>query len=464
MRKTLEKLLEVAEPERVAQRKLALEVAEAALAAVEPGAAIRHVLHYEPLSQSLSVAGQVYNLKDYQRIVVVGAGKASAPMAATLYAILGDRISAGAINIKYGYGLADNVSVGPIVLQEAGHPVLDQAGLAGTRHITELLQPLTAEDLVIAVISGGASALLELPVAGVSLADMQVLTEALLRAGATINQFNAVRKHLSQVKGGNLARLAAPATMIGLIVSDVVGSPLDVIGSGPGAPDTSTFATAWQVLETFNLTRGSSPLPATILTHLQKGLAGEVAETPKPNDSLFAKVQNVIVADNRVAALAAVAKAGELGLNPLLLSTFIEGEAREVARSLAGMAKEVLTYGTPLAPPACILVGGETTVTVHGSGKGGRNQELALAAALALAGYTDFMVLALATDGTDGPTDAAGAICDAATLAQAQALGLDAHAFLRNNDAYHFFEQLGDLLLTGPTNTNVNDLTMLFCF
>jgi hydroxypyruvate reductase len=175
-------------------------------------------------------------------------------------------------------------------------------------------------------------------------------------------------------------------------------------------------------------------------------------------------LQNVIVADNRVAALAAVAKASELGLNPLLLSTFIEGEAREIARSLAGMAKEVLTYSTPLARPACLLVGGETTVTVRGSGKGGRNQELALAAALALAGYTDFIVLALATDGTDGPTDAAGAICDAATLAQAQALDLDAHAFLKNNDAYHFFEQLGDLLITGPTNTNVNDLTMLFCF
>lgn len=460
--KNFETLLQV-EPPRRTRREVALQVVSAALAAVEPGAAIHNALHFDEATGELRVENRRYNLNAYNRIIVVGAGKASAPMAAALYQLLGARITAGWVNVKYGYCLAPHEESGPIIIHEAGHPILDEAGVSGTLQIVELLQDLTAQDIVISLISGGASALLELPVAGVTLAEMQNLTEALLRAGATINQINAVRKHLSQVKGGNLARLAAPATHIGLIVSDVVGSPLDVIGSGPTAPDTATFQTAWQALETFGLTN-SNLVPAPILEHLRRGVAGAVEDTPKPGDSIFERVQNVIVADNRVAALAAATQAQALGFHTLLLSTFLEGEAREVVRGLASIVKEILTYGTPLARPACILVGGETTVTVRGDGKGGRNQEMGLAAALALAGYTDFTLIPLATDGSDGPTDAAGVIVEADTLSRAARLGLDANAFLARNDAYHFFQSLGDLLLTGPTNTNVNDLTLFFAF
>lgn len=458
----LQKMLEVPEPVQRQRREIALQVVEAALAAVDPAKAVRQVVSFDATTAQLTVAGRNYDLNAFDRIIVVGAGKAGTPMAAAIYSILGNRVTDGAINVKYGH-LDAELETGPIAIQEAGHPILDEAGIAGTRQILRLLQNLTSRDLVIALFSGGGSALMELPVDGVTLADMQAVSDALLRAGATINQLNAVRKHLSQVKGGNLARLAGPATVISLIVSDVVGSPLDVIASGPTAPDSSTFAAAWQVLTDFNLTE-VGPLPASVVAHLQQGLAGTIADTPKSDDKLFEKVQNVIVADNRVAAMAAAAKAQELGLQTLLLSTYVEGEAREVARVLAGLTKEILTFNQPIARPACILVGGETTVTVRGNGKGGRNQELGLAFALALVGYRDFLLVPLATDGTDGPTDAAGAIVEDSTLARATNLNLDAADFLRRNDAYNFFSQLNDLLLIGPTNTNVNDLTLLFIF
>jgi hydroxypyruvate reductase len=289
---------------------------------------------------------------------------------------------------------------------------------------------------------------------------MQALTGVLLKSGATINQLNAIRKHLSQVKGGQLARLAAPATLIGLLLSDVVGSPLDVIGSGPTVPDTSTFQAVWEIIEGLGLI-AAGQVPPAILKHLKRGLGGEIPETPKPGDPLFERVQNVIVGDNRVAALAALHKAHALGFTPLLLSTFIEGEAREVARVLVGIARETLASGWPVARPACLLAGGETTVTVGGAGLGGRNQELALAAALALEGLDDVMIVPLATDGSDGPTDAAGAFAEGDTVALARQKGLDPADFLRRNDAYHFFEATGGLLKTGPTNTNVNDLTLI---
>jgi hydroxypyruvate reductase len=292
----------------------------------------------------------------------------------------------------------------------------------------------------------------------VSLADLQQVTDLLLRSGATIGEMNAVRKHLSQVKGGQLARAAAPATLVALILSDVVGSPLDAIASGPTAPDESTFAEAWAVLERYGLV---DQAPPAVVAHLQRGLRGEVPETPKPGDPVLARVTNVIVGSNRLAALAALARAGELGMHALLLSTFVEGEAREVGRVLAGVAREVAQHDQPLPRPACIVAGGETTVTVRGSGRGGRNQELALGAALGLAGLERVLVASLATDGSDGPTDAAGALADGTTLARAEALGLDAYASLAANDSYRFFQALGDLLITGPTNTNVNDLMVV---
>jgi hydroxypyruvate reductase len=327
--------------------------------------------------------------------------------------------------------------------------------------MADLLATATGRDLVLAVISGGGSALLTLPATGLTLADLQQTTDLLLRSGATIVELNAVRKHLSQVKGGGLARLAGEARVASLILSDVVGDPLDVIASGPTAADPTTFADAWTVLERYNLV---ARVPGAVRERLQAGVEGSLPDTPKPDAALLQRVHNVVVGSNRLAAEAAVLAASEVGLNTLLLSTFVEGEACQVARVAAALAKELATYDRPVSRPACLVWGGETTVTVRGLGKGGRNQELALAAAVAMAGLPGVLLVALGTDGTDGPTDAAGAVANGETMARARSLGLDPAAHLENNDAYPFFDALGDLVRTGPTGTNVNDLLLLFAF
>jgi hydroxypyruvate reductase len=302
------------------------------------------------------------------------------------------------------------------------------------------------------------------PVPGVSLADLQTLTRVLLGCGATINQINTIRKHLSQLKGGRLAQLAAPAAVVSLILSDVVGDPLEVIASGPTVPDPTTFQDAWSILARHNILQD---VPPSITSHLSAGLEGGVPETPKPGDPIFDGVQNVIVGSNRLAAQAAAAEARRRGWQTLLLTTFLEGEAREVGRVIAGLAKglarneTMVPVGRPVSKPTCLVLGGETTVTLRGDGKGGRNQELALAAALALVGWEGILLASLGTDGTDGPTDAAGAFADGASMARAVQLGLNAEVYLARNDAYHFFQQLGDLIITGPTRTNVNDLILV---
>ena len=344
---------------------------------------------------------------------------------------------------------------------KASHPVPDAQGLAGAQRILDLVTGLSERDLVVCLISGGGSALLPLPAPGITLNDLQVLTGLVLRSGATINEFNAVRKHCSQIKGGQLARISMPATLVSLILSDVVGSPLDTIASGPTVPDPSTYFDAFRVLERRGILER---VPSSVVAHLQQGMAGEIPETPKPGDDCFQRVQNVIIGDNRIAARSAHAQAQSLGMRSQILTTYAEGEAREVARVCAALAKEMAETGMPLTPPACLILGGETTVTVRGEGKGGRNQELALASALALESWERTMVVCLATDGTDGPTDAAGALATGATVARARALGLDAIDHLTKNDAYPFFSALGDLIFTGPTNTNVNDLLFVFAF
>jgi len=437
------------------RRQQALRVLAAALAAVEPGAALRAAVRRE--GEALIVGARRYDLGAYRRVLVVGGGKAGAPMAAALEGVLGDRITAGVINVKTGYsGPTERIAV-----REAGHPVPDAAGVAGARAMRDLLRGATAEDLVICLISGGGSALMTLPVEGVSLDEMQALTGELLRSGAPIQAINAVRKHLEQLKGGRLAQIAQPATVIALILSDVVGSPLDVIASGPTAPDPTTYADAWGAIERYGL---ADRLPPGIARALRGGLAGEMPDTPKPGDAALARVQNVILADNARAAQAARAEAARLGFHTLLLSTFVEGEAREVGRVVAALAKEVARSDQPAPRPACLLLGGETTVIVRGAGKGGRNQELALAAALAIQGEADALIASLATDGTDGPTDAAGGLVDGATVARGAALGLSAQTALDANDAYPYLDAVGDLLVTGPTNTNVNDLIAVFVF
>lgn len=432
-----------------------LAIIEAALQAVDPAEAVRRNIVLE--GNTLHVGTAIYDLRQYEHVYVVGAGKASAAMGLALEDILGERITAGWINVKDGYTAPTRT----ITIHEAGHPLPDARSVEGTRQIVSLLNRAEATDLVFCLISGGGSALMTLPAEGISLSDVEVLTQALLRSGATINEMNTVRKHLSQVKGGQLARLAYPAQVISLILSDVIGNPLDVIASGPTSPDPTTFAQAYEVLRKYRLLED---LPDSIVHYLQRGMEGQIPETPKVQDIAFRRTQNLIIASNEHAAYAARDRARQLGLNSLLLSTFIEGEAREVGKVFAAIARELDRSGQPIPRPACIIAGGETTVSVHGQGLGGRNQELALAAAPLLAGLDKVVLIALGTDGTDGPTDAAGAIVSGSTASRAAEKGLSIAHYLENNDAYHFFQALGDLLITGPTNTNVNDLIFVFAF
>ena len=422
-------------------RAQAGELQQAALAAVEPAAAVHR--HVRREGDALIVTDRHYNLDDYDHVFVVGGGKAAVPMTAAIADTLGDRLTEGVVVTKYGHTRGQPPSGFRFRVIEAGHPVPDENSVRGAQAIADLARQATERDLVICLISGGGSALLTLPAPGLDLGHLQALTDALLRSGATINELNTVRKHWSRIKGGQLARLAAPATLVTLVLSDVVGDPLEVIASGPTVPDPTTVADARAVLERYG----------------NRGV--EFQETPKPGDPAFERVQHVIVGSNRLAALAAVERARQLGFNALLLSTYVEGEAREVAKVAAALAKGVRAHGDPVPPPACVVWGGETTVTIHGEGKGGRNQELALAAALELSGWPDVLVMALATDGTDGPTDAAGAVASGETVASARALGLDPLAALAANDSYRFFDALGDLIRTGPTGTNVNDLLFI---
>lgn len=442
------------------------QILSAAIEAVDPYTAVQRALVRDDASLQLVIPDSggrpgttqaVYDLREIERVVVVGAGKAGAPMARAVEQVLDECLAVGAVNVKYGH----LETTRQVRLQEAGHPIPDEAGVEGTRRIVELVESAGQKDLVICLISGGGSALLQLPAEGISLADIRQLTEALLRSGAAINELNTVRKHLSQVAGGGLARLAQPARVASLLLSDVVGSPLDVIASGPTAPDSTTFEDAAAVLDRFGLWES---LPGSIRARLESGRRGDLADTPRANDPVFEGVQNVVIASNELAALAAVCEAERHGLRALLLSTYIEGEAREVGRVFGALAREIAASGRPLPRPCCLVAGGETTVTVRGQGKGGRNQELALAAAQSIAGLRDVLVIGLATDGNDGPTEAAGAVADGTTIERARALGLNTRAVLANNDSYTFFERLGDLIVTGPTNTNVNDLMFVFAF
>jgi len=439
-------------------RELAWQIMRVALDAVEPGAAVRK--HLRRVGDRLVVSGeQPYALDEFDRVLVVGAGKAGAPMAAAVAGILGERLSGGVVVVKHGHALDDPSMAGPIEIVEAGHPIPDRAGLCGARRIIDLLRDTAERDLIVCLLSGGGSALMTLPVYGISLADSQALTEVLLGSGATINEVNTVRKHISQLKGGQLARLASPAIVVSLVLSDVVGDPLDVIASGPTVPDPTTFSDAWAVLARYGVV---DDVPPSIVGHLTAGLHGVVADTPKPGDPLFDRVHNVVVGSNRLAARAAAAEAERLGFATALLTTFLEGEAREVGKVVASLVKGLASGEMMhLARPACLIAGGETTVTLSGKGgQGGRNQEMALAAALALNGWKGVLIACLATDGSDGPTDAAGAFADGATVARAAELGVDAQLFLARHDAYRFFKQVGDLIVTGPTRTNVNDLIL----
>ncbi len=433
-------------------RQHAHEIFQTALQAVDPFDAVFH--HVKIKDEALLIGKNRLELKNYNRIIVVGAGKAVAPMAKAVEELLGQRVSDGAIVVKDGHGLP----LERIFVHEAGHPIPDERGVRGSKNIISLVRQAKEKDMVICLISGGGSALLAAPVEGVSLKDKQKVTQLLLACGATIHEINTIRKHLSRLKGGGLARLAHPAAVTSLILSDVVGDDLDVIASGPTVPDTSTFRQAELLLKGYGIWES---IPKSVRKHINKGVKGEVAETPKPGDPAFQKDSWELVGTNLQALMAASQKAERLGYRPIILSAMIEGETREIAKMHAAIAKEVIASGKPIPPPACILSGGETTVRLQGKGKGGRNQEFVLASAIALNGAENVVILSGGTDGTDGPTDAAGAIADEKTLTRAREKGLDPNAYLRQNGAYPFFQALGDLLITGPTRTNVMDIIIM---
>jgi len=440
-----------------------VRILTAALKAVEPGEAVSK--HLQRQSSVLQVDDRAFDLNRFRRVRLVGAGKAGFPMALAAVEILGSYFSEGLVIVKEGY-LDKGQSPISLEFREAGHPIPDKRGIEATQGIQSMLADSQPDDLLLVLISGGGSALMTAPAPGISLADLQKLTGSLLASGANIQQINMLRKHLDIVKGGGLARMASPATVITLILSDVVGDPLDVIASGPTVPDPTTFSEALHVLERYQLLEST---PAAILDRLRRGARGEEEETPKPDDPLFKEVNNVIIGSNALAAQAAQAAAQSEGFNSILLTTFLQGEARQAGRFLASLVRQITVSGQPLPRPACLIAGGETTVTLRInkaqnslSSLGGRNQELALAAVSEISGLADVALIALATDGGDGPTDAAGAVVTGDTLTRAQRSGLNPGDFLSRNDSYHFFAALDDLLKPGPTQTNVNDLTFLF--
>jgi hydroxypyruvate reductase len=438
-------------------RSDAQEIFKSSLEAVDPYQAVKRFVHVEGHTLSLGTKKDPVaelDLTQYKSITVVGAGKATAPMARALEELIGEKISQGIINVKYGF--TENLVFTEII--EAGHPLPDNNGVEGTRRILDLLHKAGENDLVFSLMSGGGSALLPQPAGKITLSEKQDLTRGLLACGASIDEINAVRKHISLSKGGQMARAASPATIVNLMLSDVVGDKMDVIASGPFVPDYSTFEAVRKVLDKYHL----KDVPANILSHLKAGMGGRVHETPKINDPIFDRVYNFIIGSNIHALKSARERAEALGYGTLILSSMIEGEAKEVALVHSAIAKEIVKTGHPVPPPACILSGGENTVTIHGKGLGGRNQEFCLAAALDLVDLPRrVVILSGGTDGNDGPTDAAGAIVDPLTVMRGKNLGMEALDFLRNNDAYHFFEKTHDLLMTGPTNTNVMDVRLV---
>jgi len=438
-------------------RSEAVEIFRSSLEPVNPYQAVKRFVHVEGDRLSLGTDNQnivELDLTKYDRISLVGGGKATAPMARAIEDLFGKRIHKGMINVKYGF--IEELAFTEIT--EAGHPVPDQNGEQGAKKILDFLQSTGEKDLIFSLISGGGSALLPYPAGNITLSEKQELTRSLLACGASIDEINAIRKHISSSKGGQMARAASPATTVNLMLSDVVGDNMDVIASGPFTPDTSTFGEVWRILEKYSL----QDIPAAIREHLKAGIEGRIPETPKEDDPVFDRVSNFIVGSNILALEAAENKAQELGYKTLILSSMVEGETREVALVHSAIAKEIVKTDRPLSPPACIISGGETTVTIGGKGLGGRNQEFCLAAALDLVGLSPrVVILSGGTDGNDGPTDAAGAVVDPLTVKRGNDTGMAAGDFLDDNDAYHFFEKTEELLMTGPTNTNVMDVRLV---
>jgi glycerate 2-kinase len=423
-----------------------------ALSAVNAFSAVKR--HCRLKNGILYIGLSPFNLNRYKHIYIIGAGKASADMGAAMEEILTAKITGGIINVKYGH----TVPLNRIKLIEAAHPIPDDNGCTGAKKILQLAKLAEKDDLIICLISGGGSALMPLPAPPLTLSDKQESIRILLACGATINEINALRKHMSLIKGGRLSETAWPATLVTLIVSDVVGNPLDVIASGPTVADATTFRDCMDIIDKYNII---DKLPMPVADYIQNGVNRHEPETPKPGLNIFDQTHNLIVASNIEALSAAKKSAALLGYNTLIISSMIEGDTRQAAHLHTAIAKEIRRTGNPIPPPACILSGGETTVVLSGTGKGGRNQEFALTAAIDIKEEKSMVLLSGGTDGTDGPTDAAGAIVDTSTIEKAKISGFDPAVFLKNNDSYHFFQKTGDLLKTGPTGTNVMDLRIV---
>ncbi len=419
-------------------------ILSAAIDAVEPGEAVSRFVNRD--QNRLVCGGNLYHLDHYDHVYLLAFGKAAQPMSSALVEILGDHLTCGWVVPKHFSGNHDP----RLIIQPGSHPLPDENSVKAGEMLLTAAESFTEKDLVFCLISGGGSALVTAPYAGISLADMRELTRQLLACGSRIDEINTLRRHLDRIKGGGLAKHIAPATLVSLILSDVVNSPLEAIASGATAPDPSTLQDVKVILDKYDLV---NRIPASILKHLDQQI-----ETPKPGDELFTSVKNILVGSNELAAQAAAYRAKQSGFTTFDLGNAWQGEARDVAKILA---EKLITNHIS---PVCMIAGGETTVTIKGSGKGGRNLELALAAVPLLAGLPDVMLVTLATDGEDGPTDAAGAVVTGESANRAQTLGLNPAEFLTNNDSYYFFEHLGDLLKPGPTGTNVNDLTFLFRF
>jgi glycerate-2-kinase len=421
------------------------------LAAVDARTAVDRAISRN--GKELVIGRRRYDLRRYERVVVIGAGKATASMARAVEQRLGPRLQGGFVVVKYGHV----VPTRRIVVAEAGHPVPDRSGQRAAARLCAMAAELGPRDLLLVLLSGGASSLLPAPVAGVTLADKQRTTQALLRCGASIREINTVRKHLSRIKGGRLAELTE-ATVVTVILSDVLGDDLSAIASGPTAPDPTTYQDAVAILKRDRIWRA---LPQRVRQHLDRGCQGFVSETPKPGSSLFRRVHHHIVGNNATAVTAVIRAAREAGLRTLVYTPVLTGEAREAGRRFGALARNIVREGRPLQRPCCVVAGGETTVTVTGKGTGGRAQEFAAAAALEIAGLAKVWVVAIGTDGTDGPTDAAGAVVDGDTVARAQRLSVDLKGALKRHNTYPALKRLHQLILTGPTGTNVNDLYLL---
>ncbi len=419
------------------------QIYQAAVEAVQPSNIIPEILSIR--DNHFHIADNIFPIDRFKNIYVLGAGKATAAMAYEVEKILAHHLQAGVIAVRDAHDFPLKYTMSIV----AGHPLPDTNSLIAAEEIKKLLNKVKKDDLLIFLLSGGASSLLMDVPAHCTLDEVNKVFDGLLKSGANITEINIVRKHLSELKGGQLLRKCSGATVISFIMSDVIGNDPAVIGSGPTAADDSTFADAIAVLEKFDLRKVAAP---GVIAHLQHGLDGVIAETPKPGDAIFENVQNTIIADNRKALNAAKEKAVELGYTTHIVTSNLSGLAEDAARE---WVKKAVAEG---AKKTCLLAGGETTVKVSGTGKGGRSQQFALAAGLALKDTNDVTLLAAGTDGSDGPTDAAGALVDAQTMIDAGKRGLDAAGYLQNNDAYHFFEKINALIKTGPTNTNVMDI------